>query len=369
MFFSKKNNINAVYSMHIIEGFASSLVGIFIPIYFLTLGYSISTVIIFFMIHHSLVLLVSLPSGYLIEKKGYLWPLILRIPLLFGFLLLVYILDTTPTPIYILAALSGAQSGLYWTALNILFAKNAPEKKMGSSISKLFALPKLPRLVGPLIAGFIAAFWGFKLLFIIAFIIFLLSLVPLFNSAAIKADFKFEFRKGIKFFKKHPKFIISEIFDNLGAEVEGIIWPIFIFLTLSNTIAVGMLKTFITLGTILFTLMVGNLSDKHDRRIFIRLGVLFILVIWFVRFYFDDEVVYFGSTLLAGFAYMLLMVPYTAMIFSQARKDVIDEFFIVKEIPTVFGRLLIYSIALLVISNLKLLFPITGILYLSFFIL
>ena len=60
MFFrGKKNGLKPIYTMHSIEAFAMSLIGIFIPIYFLTLGYTISSVLIFFIVHYGFLALFS----------------------------------------------------------------------------------------------------------------------------------------------------------------------------------------------------------------------------------------------------------------------------------------------------------------------
>ncbi len=368
-FFRKQDNLNAIYSAHMIEGFASSMIGVFVPIYLLALGYSLSTVLIFYIIHQIFLAITFLITGYLTARFGYKLPLILRYPFLFAYLLLLLYLDSFPASLYLIAILGGIQSALYWTPLNILFAKNAKPKTMGASIGKLFALPQLSGLVGPLLAGVIIFTLGFKVLFSLALILFIFSIIPLLRSKNIKSDFKFEFSKGIKFFKKYPKFILTEIFDNIGGETEGIIWPIFIYLSLANVIAVGMLSTFIALGAILFTLMVGHMTDKYDKRVFIRIGVFSVLAIWLVRYLSNNEIIYFATTVLVGFSLPLILVPYTAIIFNQAKKSLVDEFFVIKELPTAIGRIVIFCLALFLVGNLKLLFPIAGAAYLMFLIL
>ena len=40
----------SIYAMHSIDGIAGGLIGIFIPIYFLTLGYSVSQIFVFFIL-------------------------------------------------------------------------------------------------------------------------------------------------------------------------------------------------------------------------------------------------------------------------------------------------------------------------------
>ncbi len=46
------NPLRPIYIMYSLQGFALSLIGIFIPIYFLTLGYSVSQVLVFYILHY-----------------------------------------------------------------------------------------------------------------------------------------------------------------------------------------------------------------------------------------------------------------------------------------------------------------------------
>ncbi|MCU0679506.1 MAG: MFS transporter [Planctomycetes bacterium] len=368
-YYLKQKGINAVYTTVSIEGFAYSLIGIFIPIYLLKLGYSLSAVFIFFIVHNLSLAIFSIIAGYTVSRIGYIKPMLFRFPLLFLFLFMLYNLKALPIPLYVLAALNGAQVAFYWIPLNILFAKNTRKEKIGSAIGKLFALPQLAALIGPFLGGLIAVSFGFKFLFAGTFLLLLISLVPLITARGLKSDFKFELKKGVAFFIKNPKYIITEIFDNIGGEMEGVIWPIFIYLNFLNIVAVGIVGTLIALGTTMFTLMIGNYTDKFSKRLFIRIGAVTVLSVWILRLISDSETIYLVSAVLAGFAMSLLLVPYTSLIFSQAKKQMTEEFFVVKELPTVIGRIAIFSIALLLVENLKFLFPIAGVAYLSFFLL
>ena len=62
MFWRKKDVVlKAIYPMHFIDAFAFSLVGIFIPIYFLELGYELKEIIYYFIAHNIALLCFSMP--------------------------------------------------------------------------------------------------------------------------------------------------------------------------------------------------------------------------------------------------------------------------------------------------------------------
>ena len=115
MFFKRKNKgLQAIYTMHSIQGFALSLVGIFIPIYLLTLGYSVSQAIIFFIIYYIAGLIAAFTAVHIAKYIGLQQTLIFRFPFTFAFLILLYLLESINIPLSLIAFLGGFQNTLYW---------------------------------------------------------------------------------------------------------------------------------------------------------------------------------------------------------------------------------------------------------------
>lgn len=355
--------------MHSIQGFAFSLIGIFIPIYLLTLNYSVSKVLIFFIIYYLAGLVAAFSAVYIARHIGLQQMLIFRLPFTFVFLLLLYLLKSNDIPLSVIAFLGGWQNSLYWIPLHILFARNTKQKNVGASTGKLFAFPQMASMAGPLLGGFIAVLFGFKILFIFVFLILLVSIVPLLYMEKIKTFFKFELSQGVKLFKKYPKYFFAEIFGNIGDEVEAIIWPIFIYLSLANIAAVGVAGTLLSAGSIVFTLFIGKISDKYNKKQIIKVGAMLLLGVFMLRYFANSELVFYILTILSGFFMVLFWVPYTAKIYSIAKKNTADEFFVFREIPVTISRMIILCIALLLVNNLNLTFLTAGIAYLYFLFL
>src|SRR3989339_165777 len=177
--FGRKNNLKPIYIMHSIEGFAMSLIGIFIPIYFLTLGYSVSDVLIFFITHYTLLPVFGFLAIWVAGRIGLQKTIMTRFPFLFAYLGLLFLLPSRPVPLSLIAFFMALNSALYWIPLHILFARNTDKKDAGSSTGKLFAWPQIASLAGPLLGGFIAATFGFKALISIVCACLLVSILPL----------------------------------------------------------------------------------------------------------------------------------------------------------------------------------------------
>lgn len=364
-----KNNLIAIYIMQAIDALAFSVSSIFVPIMLLESGFSFHNVICFFIVHHIVLLFGFFLAGFIASRQGFKKVLLFRYPFLFFYLLLLVVFKDLNINIYWLSVMGGLQASFYWAPLNILFARNAKKTEMGSAIGKLNAIPQIVGIFGPVIGGVLSLLFGFKVLFAMTFAISLVSFVPLLLAPSFKDNYNFEISKGFLFFKKNPKIFISEMIDNIGSEAEGIIWPIFVYLAVKNVVSVGVVRTLVAIGSALFVLALGKMTDKGKERKFFRIAVPLLILNWTVRYFFVSPAMIYITTLLSGFFVSLFIIPYTRFTYSQAKIDRNENFFIVKEVPTVIGRIIIYVLALLFVNQIQLLFPFIGLIYLFFYFL
>jgi len=365
----KNKGLRAIYSMNAIQELGMSLVGIFIPIYFLTIGYSLEEALMFFIINYIFVLIFSFVAIYLANLIGLQRVIVVRYPFLIVFLISMVTLEVTGIPLGLIALFNGIQTAFYFTPLHIMFAQNAKLKSMGDSMGKYFAWVKLVGLIGPFVGGLIAFYFGFPKLFIVALIILGFSVLPIITTKAVITKFSFKLSQGKKLFKKYPKYFVAEVIDNFCEEADGIIWPIFIFLTFASIISVGTIGTLVGLGAFLFTVLIGKASDKYKKEHLIKAGAISLALVWLFRFGVSGEISYYLSTLIGGFVMMLFLIPFHSRIYSLAKRNTTDEFLVFREVPVAIGRIIFLSLALLMVNNLAFLFPIVGIAYLYFLFL
>lgn len=365
----QKSRLNKLYLAHSIQGFAFSLVGIFIPIYLLTLKYSLSQVLIFYIIHYAFLLFFAFFAMRIISRIGPWRAIVLSFPFLFAHLVLLYLLKSIAIPLGVIAFFGGLYSAFYWIPLHLMFVRQVKEEEIGSSTGKLFAFPQLASILAPLLGGFIAAIFGFKILIGIAFLIFSVSFAVYLGSESRGDCFTFRMSEGKKFIKKYPKLFFAEIFDNMGEETEAIIWPIFIYLNLLNLSSVGLVGALLSLGSAVFTLFIGRITDKYRKKQIIKIGVFILLFVWMLRYFANSEIMFYILTVLIGFFTMFFLVPFTSLVYGIAKKDARDEFFVFREVPVAIGRIVILSLALLFVGNIKTMFLFAGVAYLYFLFL
>lgn len=365
----RKKALKAIYFMQMIDGIVGALVGIFVPVFLYTLDFSLTKIFLFLIVYQAALAGGAFVAVWLARLTGFQQTFVLRFPLAISYYLILYNFTGTEISLWLLAALGGLQAALYWVPLNILFTKMSPQKELGSCIAKMMAIPMVGGIAAPFIGGLISLFFGFKVLFAAAITLMAIAIIPILSTRPIKANFDFSFKKGWRLFRKHPQIVAADIFDNIGGEAEGYIWPLFIFLIAENTAAVGTIGSLFPLGAAVFTMWLGKYIDKTNKNWPMKAGAVLVFSIWMLRFFVDLPAWQYASSLLMGLALTMTLLPYTTQVFKIAKGGVVDEFFVFREVWMNAGRIILYLLVILLGTNLTWSFPIAGLAYLYFLFL
>lgn len=366
------NGFNKVLGMMSLNGFAMSFVSIFVPIYLFNLGYSFQMVMIWMMIHHSTLLLFAFVTVKVSNKIGLVHSLHVRFGLLLTyFLLLLFGLKNMPMLFYIIPIISGAESAFYWIPLNILFVRNTKEENMGKSMSKFFIIPKTLSMAGPLAGAFIAIHYGFNILFAFAMFLLFFTFLPILSLKSEKTNFIFSRDKFKEIWQKNKQYFVPEIIDNLAEDAMAL-WTIFIFLQLASTLEVGIIGTITAIVSLFFTLTLGKLTDEWNKHKLIKIGAFLVSIFWLINFtigeFFPNQYLFYIATIFVTLSLKVFLVPYSSLMYNQARKDD-AQFLVLREIPTILGRLILFSIAILLHNYLPFIFLFVGVIFIYFWFL
>jgi len=270
-------------------------------------------------------------------------------------------------PIYVIAVVAGMSDAFYFLPMHAYFSKSTEKDSKGTQFSLYSIFGEIAGLFGPLVGALIAAAFGFNDLFVFVLIFIAISLIPLFYLNNFKAREKVTFKKFREFPKNHKGFFFATIVDNIRGEAAGIIWPIFVFLTLENLISVGWVSVLLTAGTMLFTFFLGRHFDKKSKYLMMRIGAVLYAAVWIARGFIDTQVFIFVSSLLLGFFGLMLSVPFTAIFYHKIKEEKdSDSFILLAEIPNFIGRAILWILAIAFVSNFRLFFILAGICGLSF---
>jgi MFS family permease len=367
--FKTKKELKEIYLNQIIQRFALTLIGIFIPIYLITIGFSVA-VSLFFMLTYFVFEGITAPLCASISSRVGLKHIILyRTPALILFYALLILVNPQISGLGMgmleallipVSAIGGFSQGLYWISINSEFVKNSDKIHVGEEVSHLIAFPRIAAIVAPFIAAVLLKSAGFDLLFILVIVLLLVSVFPLFMSKDYKGFFGFKFSQFRLLLSRHlTARFLSEGFMHI---TEAVIWPLYIFLMYQDIVLVGIAASLSGLGIAAFTLIIGKISDRVDRLKMLRIGGLTYGIISFMRFFSTNISEVFLLSFLGGVFFTLVSINLFANFCDYTKGKNILGSVSFREFWLAVGRILLLFIAILMFPSMETVFIITGVL-------
>lgn len=246
-----------------------SLVGIFIPIYLLSLEYTLIQVATFYLIREGFGPLSDFMSGQLTARFGPKH--IMRLSFLFKivFFVTLFILPDNASLFYPLAIIYQIQ-GMHGVAYLTEFSKLSDDKTgkvkshEGKQLGRAFIFSRMAAALGPLIGGYIITNYSIKVNFILAIFFIFTAGAVLAGKEPVRTHQK------TKVGKLHYKDIKPDFFGILGisfeysvrSELYGIFLSMFVLTKATQFSGLGLISTISIFISILAALWIGRLSDR-----------------------------------------------------------------------------------------------------------
>lgn len=353
--FLNKRELNRVLAAHIIRSVALSMISVYIPVLLLENGQTLSQVILFYgLLHISGLFCAFFVVVPLMKKLGAVKVFKLYYPFEIGyfFLLNMFVFTGDIRLIWVAAILAGLGSFAYWVPHNILFLRNSKKDSMGKDLATFFALPKIFNIAGPLIAATVIVGVGFIPMFVVASIGLLLSYIPLQGIKDDVVSVNFNFSNILSKMWRRKKLLIMEMLDNIVEESEWF-WGIFAFLIIGSLEAPGYVAAAGAIGSALFAKFIGKRVDKSHAPKYVVIASIGLITLWSVRFFVESPLVAYIVTASASFMMAMFLISYFALILKDVKDDEEEEFIVLREIPTVFGRLIVFGGILYFASSME----------------
>lgn len=342
--FFPKRELSEIYMAVATRALAFSLINLFVPLYlYLELGFSFE-MIVYFYITYSAVFAIATPfAAKLTSRIGLKHAILLSCPIYITFYLLLYGMKVMTIPVLVVPALFGLASSIFWIAFHVEFAKVSDSGKRGSEYGKQVGYSSIAILCGPFIGGLLIDSVGFTVVFIIASILLVSSATFLFFSGERHEPAAMSFRH--IFSKRNMKNNLA--FVGLGVHniAAGVLWPLFIFFILKTYTSLGLMGSLAGAATVLITLLVGKLSDRHNKRHILRFGATLYSVSWFIRHLVETVMQVFGISMFASMVHTIVNVPSHALICDEFQENMVERF-VFREIALCVGRILVLLIFL-----------------------
>lgn len=314
--------VEELYLNVAIMDFAVSSMTLFVPIYLYTLGYAIWQILGFFAFVYGFYFLITPLGAKFVGKYGYEKGILIASLAYAAHFVALFMMPDLPAAFWLAAMFFSIQKTFYWPAYHADFGSFSFNNDRGSEVAGLVTLDQIIYIIGPIIGGTIIKFMGFPVLFGVVILLILLSNVPIFMTTEKVKKISIGYMEQMEFLS-HP-IRRTQLLAYLGFGEEAIamfIWPIFIFIALSDFVEIGGLIAVATLVTSIATLFVGKLFDKGQKNRLIVVSTLLYVITWPLRIITKSA----GSILvvdsLQRFFKNTLYVPMLADMYSRAGKN------------------------------------------------
>jgi hypothetical protein len=170
----------------------------------------------------------------------------------------------------------------------------------------------------------------------------------------IAQSFDFQISHAWSKLRERKLLFLLEGFDNIIEESEWF-WGIFVFLIIGTLQAPGIVGSLEALGGAIFTVIVGKYANKSVK-VLIPIASVGLIITWFARVFIENALPAYSITLIASFFMTLFLVSYFSMIYRAVKNQQEEEFLLLREIPTVLGRMVVFGTILITVENPRLFF-------------
>lgn len=272
------DELSEIYMSMIIRSLAISLTGLFIPVYMLRLGYDV-TAVSWLAAWYFLIRAFGgdVAAAYMTARVGPKHTIVAGNVLLITSTALFLTQPHMHWSVPLLGAVWGASASFFFIPFHVDFSKVKHKKHGGKELGYLNIMEKLGFALGPIAGGVIATIFGAQYIFLLASILLILGLVPLFRSGEpVRARQHLDWH-GIDVAKLRRDFIS---YGALGIEntFSVFLWPMYLglFVLVSSTayLKLGAISTLSVSASILTAFTIGKLIDRHKGRDLLRVATV-----------------------------------------------------------------------------------------------
>lgn len=266
------DSVHAFYVNGLLRSLFMSMTTIFIPLFIYTQGMSkwgsfnkaLLLVALYFIVERALIIFIVFPLSKLIERIGFRRSISLSVVFLMGYTIALLLTSRNLNWLLLAVLFGSLQIPMYWISRDSALSQDIPDKEMGRKIGYIAVLENISGLLGPFSGGAIVAFFGYQMLFIVAFAILLLSAIPLWwmphhthkNGVSIS---------GFWYFLTNGRYLHQAV-ANFGIAINdygsAVIWPLILFLQGIQDKSLGAIYSIVAIVTIAVQYATGKWFDK-----------------------------------------------------------------------------------------------------------
>lgn len=279
------SELSKMYVTGFLKKFAQGLIGVFIPIYLLKSGYSLQSVFLYFTLLFSSNVLFNVASAELTARFGPKHVMRIGFFLQFITALLLSNFSALPFPILLVALVHSASAAFYWLPYHVYFSKIKRTIKSAQQVSWLQTTEKIGSMIGPVLGGVLATFYGGAALFYAAALILAGAIIVLMLSPE-PIDTKQKLNYKNLFSLKDWRTMVSMSAFMSEEAIAVLVWPLFlatVIFTSDNYLQIGSIISIATILSTLVAVPLGRLLDKLKGNKIMTIGTTLNAILYFPR--------------------------------------------------------------------------------------
>lgn len=358
---SNFSTIKALSWNTLFRSIGGGFLGVFIPIYIFLVGGGTESLAqglvssgIFIVLMRLVTIGVSIPVARLIRRLGFRRSVVIGTSLEALTYILLIFSRNWPELLWLAAIALGVAVTFFWMPYLSLISGDSQADRMGRSLGIIELVGRGSGVLGPVVGGLIASAFGFEVLFVVGLIVLLISAIPMWfmpyhnHSESPSWSDMFAWLKQ----QRHRGLIAGFLGRSLDDQIQGWLWPLYVFLF------VGSLRVFGGLtSAILFVSMVvvffASLVFDHYRLSLSRLSLLagFEAIMRLVRGLATTLPALFTLDSLSRLTSPFFFIGLDGSMFLEAKAETPLVFFAYREIVYSVGRLLMGLLLILVAAS------------------
>ena len=269
-----KNNQFKFNIFSFVSTFARSLIEIFISLYLFKNGFTIKSILLFYLLENLFALFIS----YYFVKIGekYKYSIVMYIGVISFAILQFFLNNLVNSYLYIIliSFIYSLYRRGYWVARRFYITNIIPQKNSSESFSIVMVVSEVSSIIAGYLGSFLLENVNMIALTIVSIVLLFVSVIPLIKIEYKSENRKIELIKNLKKYDKRNYFAFSLYEMN---NLLSFIFPIYIAIYIKDTYTMASsINAISNLAIILFILLYGRMIKK--RNYFVISSILFIFI-------------------------------------------------------------------------------------------
>lgn len=345
-FRTKHTELNQIYAVMSMRSFFLALIVIFIPIYFLKIGFSAEQIFLYYTLVYLFEAILEYAATLFLVRFGPKHNIAISMPLLIFHLSLLWTLPLYNWPLWLVAFTASISLAFFWQGYHFDFSKAKHSKSAAKEISKMYIVIAILGAIAPFLGGVIATNFGIGYLYAFVVLGLLISIIPLIKTKEPHV------RKSIDYKRLNFRNLMKDQFSYGGAAVETstamVIWPLFIYAVVGTYQKVGAITSIALIGTVFITYIAGKRADKISKRRYIKRGSYLSGLVNFAKSLSSSAFHILFLNIITSIAHALYTSPWFAEYYLHADKEGRAEYISYMEFSAdIFRAVFFFSLYLL----------------------